>query len=101
MDDGWDVKVTSKGQITLPKSARDILLVREGDHLEAFVQDDSLVLKKRELPTQSEMLVRYARERLRTSSGTIERIDVRSVRNRIGKLQVDTTALVREGREKR
>ncbi|MGE5580263.1 MAG: AbrB/MazE/SpoVT family DNA-binding domain-containing protein [Bacillota bacterium] len=44
----WDVKVTSKGQITLPKEARDIMMVREGDHLEASMQDDSIVLRRRD-----------------------------------------------------
>lgn len=53
-EQGWDVKVTSKGQVTLPKKARDVLMVREGDHLQAVIHDDSLVLRRRDDIPESE-----------------------------------------------
>lgn len=37
----WEIKVTSKGQITLPKQARDIMMVREGDHLQVRLLADA------------------------------------------------------------
>ena len=36
-------KITSKGQITVPKSVRDYLNVSEGDYLEFTILDDSTV----------------------------------------------------------
>lgn len=97
----WTIKVTSKGQITLPKEARDMLLVREGDSLDAWLRDDSLVLQKREEVSEAEKLVRYARARLQTPSGEIMRTDARALREQIGQLPVDMTTVVREGRQSR
>jgi AbrB family looped-hinge helix DNA binding protein len=61
----WDVKVTSKGQITLPKQVRDVMMVREGDRLEAAIQDDSIVLRRRDELPDSEKIRTYAMRNLR------------------------------------
>jgi AbrB family looped-hinge helix DNA binding protein len=42
---GESVKVTSKGQITLPRALRDRLGIRQGDYLEASIDQDRLILK--------------------------------------------------------
>lgn len=39
------VKVTSKGQITLPHSLRVQLNIKEGDYLDASIHNNSLLLK--------------------------------------------------------
>ena len=36
-------KLTSKGQITIPKQIRKVLEVEEGDHI-AFIEEDGLVI---------------------------------------------------------
>jgi|GEM_PF-728159 len=97
----WTIKITSKGQVTLPKAARDLLLVRDGDHLDAWIKDDTLVLRKSEVLSDSELLIQYARSRLvERPSGEVVRADASIVRESIGRLPVDTTALVRESRER-
>jgi len=40
------VKVTSKGQMTLPVSARKLLGIKKGDHLAVYVNGDELILRK-------------------------------------------------------
>lgn len=39
-------RVTSKGQVTLPKEVRDALEIRQGDVLAYEVQDKAVILKK-------------------------------------------------------
>ncbi|RJX25510.1 MAG: AbrB/MazE/SpoVT family DNA-binding domain-containing protein [Dethiobacter sp.] len=46
------VKVTSKGQITLPRSLREQLNIKEGDYLDASIHSSSLLLKP--VPRQSD-----------------------------------------------
>jgi len=48
------VKVTRKGQITLPKEIRDKLSIREGDYLEITLQGDKIIIKKVEPPVPGE-----------------------------------------------
>ncbi len=48
------VKVTRKGQITLPKEIRDKLSIREGDYLEITLQGDKIIIKKVEHPVPGE-----------------------------------------------
>ncbi|WP_161821258.1 AbrB/MazE/SpoVT family DNA-binding domain-containing protein [Sporotomaculum syntrophicum] len=40
------VKLTSKGQLTLPKEYRDKLCLDKGSHLSVTVKGDTLMLKK-------------------------------------------------------
>lgn len=44
------IKVTRKGQVTLPKEFRDILGVEEGDLLHAHIEDNSIIFSKPGLP---------------------------------------------------
>lgn len=101
----WDIKVTSKGQITLPKQVRDVMMVREGDHLQGVVKDDALVLTRRPDISDSEQMRFYARRRLAelgygdpSSKATL---DPRRVRESLPPLPVDMTQRVREEREKK
>ncbi len=48
------VKVTRKGQVTLPKKIRDMLEIREGDLLLVDVKEGSVVLTKGEIPPPGE-----------------------------------------------
>lgn len=100
----WDIKVTSKGQVTLPKQVRDILMVREGDHLEAIVKDDSLVLTRKTDVSDSEQMRFYARRRLAElgygDPGSRTALDPRRLREALPPLPVDMTQRVREEREK-
>jgi len=100
----WDIKVTSKGQITLPKQARDIMMVREGDYLEAIVKDDALILSRKTDVGDSEQMRFYAKRRLAelgygdpASRGVL---DPRRLRESLPPLPVDMTGRVREEREK-
>ena len=105
MDDAkWDIKVTSKGQITLPKQARDIMMVREGDYLEAIVKDEALILSRKTDVGDSEQMRFYAKRRLAelgygdpASRGVL---DPRRLRESLPPLPVDMTGRVREEREK-
>jgi len=40
------VKLTSKGQMTLPVKVRNLLGIKEGDHLAVYVSDEELILRK-------------------------------------------------------
>ncbi|ABM80204.1 AbrB/MazE/SpoVT family DNA-binding domain-containing protein [Hyperthermus butylicus] len=48
------VKVGRKGQITLPKEARDMLAIRENDYLVLRVEDGRIVIEKPEIPEPGE-----------------------------------------------
>jgi AbrB family looped-hinge helix DNA binding protein len=39
------VKVTSKGQVTLPRSLREQLNIKEGDYLDVSIQNQNLLFK--------------------------------------------------------
>ncbi|MHB8926643.1 MAG: AbrB/MazE/SpoVT family DNA-binding domain-containing protein [Bacillota bacterium] len=59
-DHRWYIKVTSKGQVTLPKEAREAMMIREGDYLEASLKDNALSLIKRSVLSDSEQTRLYA-----------------------------------------
>jgi AbrB family looped-hinge helix DNA binding protein len=103
-DTKWNIKVSSKGQITLPKQARDIMMVREGDYLEATVRDDSLILSRKTDVSDSEQIRFYARRRLAElgygDPTSREALDPRCLRESLPPLPVDMTGRVREEREK-
>ncbi len=48
------VKVTRKGQVTLPKEIREMLDIREGDLLLVDLRDGSIILTKGEIPPPGE-----------------------------------------------
>ena len=40
--------ITRKGQVTIPKPFRDRLRIKEGDSLDFMIQDDVLILKRKD-----------------------------------------------------
>jgi AbrB family looped-hinge helix DNA binding protein len=59
------VKVTRKGQMTIPQETRERLGIREGDYLVATEVDDLVILRKITLPSWDELFAhgeRFAAE---------------------------------------
>lgn len=103
-DSKWDIKLTSKGQITIPKQVRDTMMVREGDYLQAVVKDDSLILTRKMDVSDSEQMRFYARRRLVElgygDPASREGLEPRRLRETLPQLPVDMARRVREEREK-
>lgn len=60
------VKVTRKGQVTIPREVRGSLGIREGDYLAVTGVKDSIILKKVSLPSWEELFeygARFAEEK--------------------------------------
>jgi AbrB family looped-hinge helix DNA binding protein len=49
------VKVTRKGQVTIPQETREKLGIREGDYLVATEVKDLVILRKMSLPSWDEL----------------------------------------------
>ncbi len=106
MDDiKWNIKVSSKGQITLPKQVRDSMMVREGDHLEATMKGDAVVLTRRNDLSDAELIRRYAAKRLAElgygDPALRAGLDARTLRGNLPRLPIDLTKRVREEREEK
>ena len=107
MDDSeWDIKVTSKGQITLPKQVREIMMVREGDRLQAVVKDETIVLtRKVELNDLEQMKLTAGQVLKELGFGDGDQAkrlsDRRRLRESIDGVYPDLTRLVREERERK
>ncbi len=56
------VKVTSKGQITLPRSLRVQLNIKEGDYLDASIHSNSLLLKPVPRQTGAEIIQEHCKQ---------------------------------------
>jgi len=101
----WYVKVTSKGQITLPKQIREAMIVREGDHLQATLDNDSIILTRREPYSDSEHLRMYMAGQLRDAGvdPATDDPELRAprVRASIPPVNADVTARIRSQRESR
>ena len=60
------VKVTRKGQVTIPQETRERLGIREGDYLVATEVKDLVILRKISLPSWDELFAygeKFAAER--------------------------------------
>ncbi|RLF00516.1 MAG: AbrB family transcriptional regulator [Thermoprotei archaeon] len=68
------VKVTRKGQVTIPKSMREALGIREGDLLEARLEEGRIVLSKPGIPEPGEPVGPEEYERI---VGELERVRAR------------------------
>ncbi len=104
-DSRWDIKVTSKGQITIPKEVRDLMMIREGDYLQAVVRDDAVVLTRKAELGDSEKMRLAAEQVLRklgygVSDGGKALPDRILLREKVGSGHPDLTRLVRLGRDK-
>lgn len=56
------VKITSKGQLTLPKQIREKLRLRAGSYLEVRIRGTDLLLKPVTQENDSEVLLEYCRQ---------------------------------------
>ena len=62
-------RMSSKGQIVIPKAMRELLGIEEGEVFALFGEDDTIILKRVDLPTGDELDVllkwgvEYARKR--------------------------------------
>ena len=74
------VKVTSQGQITLPKQLRDKLKIREGDYLEAFLRGNELIFKALPSKTGKEILLNYSKNH---SEGRLKPGEARHILERL------------------
>lgn len=102
-DAKWAMKVTSKGQVTLPKKVRDAMLIREGDYLEASLKGDTLVITKKVDLNDSEQFRLYARRMLAelgyADPASRAELDPARIRESLPPLP-DMTQRIREDREK-
>jgi len=68
-----NVKITSKGQITIPKRLRDEIKIKVGMYLNAYIEDGNLVLKPLPQDSDKAKLLNYAYEESRGNIG-IDRV---------------------------
>lgn len=57
----YRIKITAKGQITLPKMLRENIGLKEGDYLEASTQNDSILLKPVQEKSRRDAILEYCR----------------------------------------
>ncbi len=89
----YRIKITSKGQVTLPKLLREKLELREGGYLDASIQNNTLVLKP--VPTQNgkEVIVNYCKKQAKNRS------ELESVRKILAKVPFSLSERVETLRE--
>lgn len=101
----WYIKVTSKGQVTLPKEIREAMVVREGDHLQATLSDDAIILRRREPYSDAEQMRRNLTRRLRDSgvdpANAADALRAPDARQTIPPVDIDLPARIRSQREGR
>jgi AbrB family looped-hinge helix DNA binding protein len=66
------VKITSKGQITIPKDLREKLEIKEGMYLGADIEEGNLVLKPLPENIDKIKLINYAYSQSRDSVGLLK-----------------------------
>lgn len=66
------VKITSKGQITIPKNIREKLEIKEGMYLSADIEEGNLVLKLLPENMDKIKLIDYAYRESRDSVGLLK-----------------------------
>lgn len=63
------IKITSKGQITIPKALREKLEIKEGMYLSGYIKDGSIILKPLPQNEDKIKLINYAYEESKGSVG--------------------------------
>ncbi len=89
------VKVTSKGQITLPQAMRDKLKIKEGDYLDILIKGNTLVIKPSCKENSTEMIMEYCEK----YSG--EKSSLEETRKVLRKVPFSLSEKSRELREKK
>lgn len=88
-----NVKITSKGQITIPKKLRDEIKIKEGMYLNAYIEDGNLVLKPLPQDSDKVKLINYACEESKGNIG------IGRVRERAKDYNLNMAGQVRDTRE--
>ena len=63
------IKITSKGQITIPRDMRDKLEIGNGMYLSGYIKDGSIVLRPLPQDDNKAKLLSYAYQKSRNSVG--------------------------------
>lgn len=87
------IKVTAKGQVTLPKSMREKLDLREGDYLDALLQNNTLLLKPVPRQDSKEIIQAYCKKHSQN------RADLKTVREILAKVPYSLADRVSELRK--
>ncbi|MBT9172408.1 MAG: hypothetical protein DDT21_00789 [Syntrophomonadaceae bacterium] len=87
------IKVTAKGQVTLPKSMREKLDLQEGDYLDALLQNNTLLLKPVPRRSSEEVIQEYCKKH------SENRADLTTVRNILAKVPYSLADRVSELRK--
>ena len=69
-------KISSKGQVVIPKAIRDLLDIREGDVFAVFGRHDSVIMKRIRIPSEEEFERVLAAGRRHAKEKGITREDV-------------------------
>ena len=89
----YKIKLTSKGQITLPKEIREQLFLRFGDCLQAQVKDGSIILKPNRESDDNLLIMEYAEQY------SVKNPGLKKVRELTGDLGLNMAEYVRKTRE--
>lgn len=90
----YDIKLTSKGQITLPKEIREQMMLKFGDYLQAQVKDGIIELRLKHKNDEDNMLLmEYAEQYGLGSQG------IKKVRKLTSDMNLNMTEKVRKTRE--
>ncbi len=90
------VKVTSKGQITLPQNMRDKLNIREGDYLDIIINKDAFLLKPSPKDNNLEVIMEYCNK---YSAGKVSLQETREVLRKVPFSLSEKTSKLREEKD--
>ena len=87
------IKITSKGQVTIPRALRDELEIKEGMYLGGYIKDGSIILKPLPLDADRIKLVDYIQNE------SIGSVGITKVREMAAGFNLNMPDQVRELRE--
>lgn len=87
------MKITSKGQITIPMSLREELEIKEGMYLSGYIKDGSIILKPLPQDSDKVKLISYAYKESQDSVG------ISKVREMTSSFNLNMSKQVRKLRE--
>jgi len=71
---GEQVRVSTKGQIVLPKRYRDGMGIREGDYISVYEVDDGILILEKTKPSRLEALTENLRKEAKRGKLTREQL---------------------------
>jgi len=89
----YEIKMTSKGQLTIPKEIRDKLGLKAGDFLRAQVEKGHILLKPLPHKNADRIFKEYVAREGKNAPGLAQ------VREKTEKLKIDPASLVRRVRD--